>query len=304
MIFLIGTHRIGVRRPSSRSTGVLVLVCAGFVRGLCVNPCAATGLLRVRGHTGPMKLSTYTSGSGPRHVGLVHGLGANADTWTPFVDRMLASGDYTVTTLDLRGHGTSGRAHASTANADDFYRLDELANDVAENLPPGLDSVVGHSLGGAVLARAVDRLAPAHAIYLDPGFFLALPTTGLSGRLFWLAPLVSLGVASVKQSREGAKVKAEYPAAVRESLTRAEAQFDKRMALGVFEEVAFHPVPAVTPSIPSTIVLSDDSPAVLREREVASYESTGWDVRRLPGIHHDMQIEDPDRVFELIRDVL
>jgi len=251
-----------------------------------------------------MKLSTYTFGSGPRHVGLVHGLGGNADTWTPFVDRMLASGDYTVTTLDLRGHGTSGRAHARTANAADFYRVDELANDVAETLPRNLDSVVGHSLGGAVLARAVDRLAPKHAIYLDPGFFLALPTTGIAGRLFWLAPLLSLGVASVKQSRAGAKVSARYPAEVRESLSRAQAQFDKRMALGVFRDVAFHPVPALAPSIPSTIVLSDDSPAVIRENEVASYTSTGWDVRRLPGIHHDMQIEDPERVFELIRDVL
>jgi pimeloyl-ACP methyl ester carboxylesterase len=253
-----------------------------------------------------MKLSAYTFGSGPRHVGLVHGLGGNADTWTPLIDRMLASGQYTVTAVDLRGHGTSARAGSTGAAADraEYYSVDELANDVVENLPQNLDSVVGHSLGGAVLARAVDRLAPKRAIYLDPGFFLALPTTGLRGRLFWLAPLVSLGIASVKQAQDGAKVKAKYPAEVRESLDHAERQFDKRMALGVFRDVAFHPVPAVAPSIPSTIVLSDDSPAILREREILSYQSTGWDIRRLPGIHHDMQLEDPHRVFAAIRDVL
>jgi pimeloyl-ACP methyl ester carboxylesterase len=243
-----------------------------------------------------MKLSTFTTGSGSRHVGLVHGLGGNADTWTPFVDRLLASGDYTVTTLDLRGHGTSPRASS--------YSLGEIADDVVENLPAGLHSVVGHSLGGAVLARAIDRLAPGHAIYLDPGFHLALPTTGVGGRLFWLAPLLSLGVAQIKQSREGAKVQALYTPEAKASVKQAQEQFDKSMALGIFREVAFNPVPAVSPVIPSTIILSDDSPAVIRTPEVTRYENSGWDVRRLPGIHHDMQIENAERVFEAIRDVL
>jgi pimeloyl-ACP methyl ester carboxylesterase len=243
-----------------------------------------------------MKLSTITTGTGSRQVGLVHGLGGNADTWTPFVDRMLASGDYTVTTLDLRGHGTSPRASS--------YSLGELADDVVENLPVGLHSVVGHSLGGAVLARAVDRLAPERAIYLDPGFHLALPTTGIAGRLFWLAPLLSLGVAQIKQSRESAKVQALYTPEARASVAQAQEQFDKGMALGIFREVAFNPVPAVSPVIPSTIILSDDSPAVIRSGEVSAYETNGWDVRRLPGIHHDMQIEDAGRVFQAIRDVL
>ena len=243
-----------------------------------------------------MKLSTSTTGSGTRHVGLVHGLGGNADTWTPFVDQMLATGEYTVTTLDLRGHGTTPRASS--------YGINELADDLVDNLPVGLHSVVGHSLGGAVLARAVDRLAPERAIYLDPGFHLALPTTGIAGRLFWLVPLLSLGVAQIKQSRETAKVQALYTAEERALVAHAQEQFDKSMALGVFREVAFNPVSAASPVIPSTIVLSDDSAAVIRTDEVVPYITNGWDVRRLPGTHHDMQIEDAARVFEAIRDVL
>jgi pimeloyl-ACP methyl ester carboxylesterase len=68
------------------------------------------------------------------------------------VDHLVSTGLYTVTTLDLRGHGLSDRANS--------YRLDEFADDVVDALPAGLDSVIGHSLGGAVLVRAVDRLQP------------------------------------------------------------------------------------------------------------------------------------------------
>jgi pimeloyl-ACP methyl ester carboxylesterase len=243
-----------------------------------------------------MQLSTYTSGSGPRRVGLVHGLAASAATWQPFADRLLATGNYTVVTVDLRGHGTSPRSAS--------YAVDALADDLVESLPSGLDSVVGHSLGGSVLARAVDRLAPGRAIYLDPGFHLALPTTGVKGKLFWAAPLLTLGVAQLPQARKQKVVKAGYPQGVRDLLDHAQAQFDRTMALGIFRDVAFHPIPAEPPAIPSTIVLSDDSPAVLPEAVVPAYQTAGWDVRRISGIHHDMQLENPDRVFAAIRDVL
>jgi pimeloyl-ACP methyl ester carboxylesterase len=243
-----------------------------------------------------MQLSTYTSGTGPRRVGLVHGLAGNGAIWQPLVDRMLATGDYTVVTVDLRGHGTSVRSAS--------YAVDGLADDLVETLPSGLDSVVGHSLGGSVLARAVDRLAPGRAIYLDPGFHLALPTTGVKGRLFWAVPLLTLSIAQLPQARKQAKVTAGYSQQTRDLVEKAQAQFDRSMALGVFRDVAFHPVPAEPPAIPSTIVLSDDSPAVLPEAIVPAFEAAGWDVRRISGIHHDMQIEDPDRVFAALRDVL
>lgn len=124
-----------------------------------------------------MRLHSRTTGSGEHHVGLIHGLGASSATWQPLIERMLATGRFTVTTLDLRGHGESDRASS--------YSLDELAGDVVDALPQGLHSVVGHSLGGAVLVRAVARLKPEHAIYLDPGFGLTLPTRGFAGRAFW-----------------------------------------------------------------------------------------------------------------------
>ena len=243
-----------------------------------------------------MRLTTRTTGSGPRHVGLVHGLGADGATWSPLADRLVATGRYTVTVLDLRGHGTSPRAAS--------YSLDELADDVVETLPSGLDGVVGHSLGGSVLVGAVGRLAPRRAVYLDPGFRLSLPTTGVGGRLFWAAPRVSLGLAQLLQARGSAKARAAYPPEVRASLDGAHAAFDRSMAVGVFRDVAFHPVPASGPEVPSTVVLSDDSAAVLPDRLAEELVASGWDVERLPGVHHDMQLEAPDRTARLVDEIL
>jgi pimeloyl-ACP methyl ester carboxylesterase len=243
-----------------------------------------------------MKLHTTTTGTGERHVGLVHGLGADGATWQPFVDRMLATGRYTVTTVDLRGHGHSDRAES--------YGLESFAADVADALPTGLHSVVGHSLGGSVLVRAVPRLQPLRAVYLDPGFHLALPTTGLAGKLFWAVPPLSLGVAGLAQARTSKAVRAGYDAATLALLDDARERFDSRMAIGVFRDVAHAPVDVAPPAVPSLVVLSDDSPAVLPDDVVRALEGVGWETRRLTGVHHDMQLEAPDRTFELIADVL
>lgn len=243
-----------------------------------------------------MQLHTATIGSGEHHVGLIHGLGADGATWKPLIDRMLSTGRYTVTTVDLRGHGHSDRASS--------YTLGELADDVVESLPQALHSVVGHSLGGAVLVRAVERLRPARAIYLDPGFGLALPTTGLAGRAFWAVPALTLGVVGLRQSRRSAAQRAAYPESIRASMARSQKLFDSKMAIGVFREIAFHPVAIAAPAVPSTIVLSDESPAVLSDAMAAGLERDGWDIRRISGIHHDMHLEDPERVFGVLADVL
>lgn len=243
-----------------------------------------------------MRLFTDTTGSGPITVGLVHGLGASAATWKPLIDRMLSDGRYTVIAIDLRGHGDSDRAAS--------YALDDFADDVAENFPVGLDAIIGHSLGGPVLVRAVERLAPSRAIYLDPGFHLALPTTGLAGRLFWLVPPVSLGLAQLRQARRSGTTGALSEPSVRSLLEHAREQFDMKMAIGVFRDVAFHPLAPTAPAVPSTIVLSDASPAVISNELVGELQALGWGVRRLPGLHHDMHLENADRTFETIRDLL
>lgn len=242
-----------------------------------------------------MRLATATHGDGPRRIALVHGLAADGALWEGLTERIVASGGVTVTTVDLRGHGESERAGT--------YTVEAFADDLAETLPTGLDLVVGHSLGGSVLAPAVARLAPGHALYLDPGFALALPTGGVRGRLFWaLAPL-TLAVAALAQKR---RARGRAPLGARECALQeaARERFDQRMTIGVFRDVAHHPVPVSPPAVPSTILLSDDSPAVLPDATVERLATLGWDVRRLPGIGHDFWLEDVDRTVAAVRDLL
>lgn len=242
-----------------------------------------------------MRLATQVQGTGPRRVALVHGLGADGTLWRGLTERLLAEGGTTVTTVDLRGHGASDRAQD--------YSVRAFADDLVETLPAGLDVVVGHSLGGSVLERAVERLAPACAVYLDPGFRLGLPTEGLTGRLFWATAPVGLAVAALAHKWRGRGRPAPSPqdARLREEAT---ARFDRGMALRVFRDVAHAPAPVAAPPVPSTLVLSDDSPAVLPEATVTRLQAFGWDVRRVAGIGHDFWLEDADRTYAAVRDVL
>lgn len=87
-------------------------------------------------------------------------------------------------------------------------------------------------------------------------------------------------------------------------MKESQRRFDAKMAIGVFREIAFHPVTIAAPAVPSTIVLSDESPAVLSDAMAAGLEREGWDMRRIPGVHHDMHLEDPESVFGILADVL
>ena len=117
-------------------------------------------------------------------------------------------------------------------------------------------------------------------------------------------PALTVGIAGLAQARKGAAVRARCPASTRALLDQAKARFDGRMALGVFREVAHRPVTVAAPVVPSTVVLSDDAPAVLPDDLADGLQRAGWQVRRLPGVHHDMQLEDPHRVGDAIVDLL
>jgi hypothetical protein len=80
-----------------------------------------------------------TEGHGPIRVALVHGVVGSALGWHDLVAAARAAdpGRHTFLLPDLRGHGDSARA--------DRYRMTDIAGDLVETLPAGLDCVVGHS---------------------------------------------------------------------------------------------------------------------------------------------------------------
>ncbi|KOV93076.1 hydrolase [Streptomyces sp. NRRL B-3648] len=76
---------------------------------------------------------------------------------------VLAGKGYRVVGVDLRGHGASGRG---------AYSPETWAGDLVETLPARPELAIGHSLGAMALAGAVEKLAPARAVYCDPAWDL------------------------------------------------------------------------------------------------------------------------------------
>ncbi|GAA3355964.1 hypothetical protein [Saccharopolyspora gregorii] len=161
----------------------------------------------------------------------------------------------------------------------------------------------GHSLGGAIVPRAIGRLAPKHALYLDPGFRLALPTSGLRARLYWAAPLVGLLLSALGRRDQWRCAEAAHTPRTRELTARAKRDFDRSMISAVYRDIAHHPFPAAAPEVPSTVVLSGEGEAVVPADLAADLARHGWDVRRLPDLTHEFWLENAPRTTEAVADL-
>ena len=102
---------------------------------------------------------------GASRVLLVHGVQSGANTWWQIADGLAAAGLH-VTAPDLRGHGRSPTARR--------YRLADMVADLA-GCGHDWDLVVGHSLGGTLVAYAAAHIPgfARHAVLLDPVFDLS-----------------------------------------------------------------------------------------------------------------------------------
>lgn len=231
-----------------------------------------------------MKLWSTTVGDGPRSAVLVHGLTGDSGTWFELAPWIAGHG-YTVTLVDLRGHGRSERS--------DDYTAPTLADDLVQTLPQGIDLALGHSLGGRALLLAVERLRPGRAIYLDP---TCIVPKGLP-----LAP--PLEPDGTPFSVE--KLARRRPGYSQEHLVRT------RHALAAFDPTHLDPpafplsplVPPEHPPVPSLVVLPDPSlvvPPDLRERLVHG----GYVLRVVPGGVHDLHICNLDGLKLAIEDWL
>ena len=235
-----------------------------------------------------MKLHTRTVGTGSRTAALVHGASMNGDAWGDFIP-YLEKYDLTLILVDQRGHGDSPRAES--------YRIEEFAQDLVDTLPKGLDLLIGQSLGGLTCAWASAELQPKRYIGVDPALHMKpfqtwlIPTVGrFQKRLpLWMMRALGLG-------------KGHPPGA----LQRVRAQWDKWDEHTLSDIAAsYHerPFPAAPPAVPSTIVLAGPSFAVTPEF-AAELSAQGWDVRVMPGVGHDLHIEDPAGLAAILADVL
>jgi pimeloyl-ACP methyl ester carboxylesterase len=138
-----------------------------------------------------------SAGTGPAVV-LVHGTALSQAIWRGFGYVRDLAVDHQVITLDLRGHGRSGKPHEASAYGMEFFVADVLA--VLDEVGVGRADYLGYSLGGRVGFSLADAhpqrvrrfVSVAGAPANTPGAFdrvffprciLALESSGMPGFL-------------------------------------------------------------------------------------------------------------------------
>ncbi|MFE0178397.1 alpha/beta fold hydrolase [Streptomyces sp. NPDC059002] len=218
-----------------------------------------------------MKLHTHEWGTGDRVALLVHGIMSDHRTWRR-VGPALADRGYRVIGVDLRGHGESGRG---------AYGAEIFADDLVETLPAGAELALGHSLGGMALALAVERLAPARAVYSDPAWALGAKRS-VDPAVFVEFQRATRGtIANFNPRWEAADVDIEVATL---------AAWDPDTALALSGENARDRTPAA-PAVPSLVQVADPSllvDAALKE----TLTTRGFEVRTVKAAGHTIHRDD------------
>lgn len=222
-----------------------------------------------------MKLNTREWGTGDRVALLVHGIMSDSRTWRR-VGPALAERGYRAVAVDLRGHGASGRGAYSPA----LY-----ADDLVETLPQGAELAIGHSLGGLTLSRAVDRLLPSRAVYIDPGWRFVQPEQGFDPAVFvqFAAQANRETVTAMNPRWDPADVEIEL-----ETL----ADWDSATATSLSGFAAEAVLPD-RPVVPSLVQLADPSFLITPE-DAQTLRDRGFEVRTVPGAGHTIHRDDFD----------
>ena len=237
-----------------------------------------------------MKLATWQVGTGSRSAALIHGASMDHDIWKELAQILVDEYDFTITTVDLRGHGDSPRS--------DDYHPDRFADDLVDTLPKGLHLLMGQSLGGRAAAQASGRLMPDRYIGLDPAL------TASAGAA-WL--LKTLGPLQPKMADWMLKPLGFPPPGAPADViprTRARwAKWDTSMMKTLVKYGKTIPIPIAPPPVPSTMLLAENS-FVVNEKLAAEFRAQGWDIRVKPGGVHDLHVQDPRGVVDMLDDVL
>ncbi|MEV0247603.1 alpha/beta hydrolase [Nocardia sp. NPDC050712] len=235
-----------------------------------------------------MKLAIEEMGSGSRTVALVHGASAAGDIWREFARVLIDNYDVRVLLVDQRGHGASARAET--------YAFEDFSGDLIDTLPEELDLLIGQSLGALSSMLAAVTLRPRRLILLDPPLEASLVMRLLLGY-----------VAPVQKRLPEWVIRKLLPAGAAPDLPRRLhgiwRSWDSRMMPQLARQRGRTPHRVEPPPVPATIVLADPSSFVSAPL-AGRLRAAGWDVRVKPGGVHDLHVQDPAGVVDLLADVL
>ncbi|HEY0247784.1 MAG TPA: alpha/beta hydrolase [Gryllotalpicola sp.] len=225
-----------------------------------------------------MRLFTREWGEGPRVAVLIHGVMSSSRNWRLLGPELAARG-YRAVAVDLPGHGQSPRAP--------HYSAELLADSVLESVPAHPELAIGHSLGGFALARAVERLRPERAVYVDPAF--SAPRLSLVARtLAWPLTWGMLRSSPARIARNNPRWDAEDVAIEAEDFRAFDPRFRGFLLRRDLADVLVGPE---HPAVPSLLMLADAS-RLVDETRAARLAEAGFAVRVVPGAGHTVNRDD------------
>lgn len=124
-------------------------------------------------------------GSGGPNVLCLHGMTSSRKSWQRTAGGLELA--YEVYAYDQRGHGDA----ASIGGPMTFERIVRDCTQVADTIPGGIDTLIGHSWGGAIAILAGLKLGVSRVVSIDPLFHVR----GLNWRDYWheqMDPIFSL----------------------------------------------------------------------------------------------------------------
>lgn len=235
-------------------------------------------------------------GSGPL-VTLVHGVGANLESWDAIAARLTPR--HTVARADLRGHGRSGRITACSMM--DF--VDDVAG-LLDVLGAPATVFAGFSLGGLIGQHVATRL-PHRVSRLALISSVADRTPQERARVAERADLVrDEGIASVVQSAEDRwftpAFKAAHPELIAARLAEliANDQASYAAAYRVFG-LADEGLRAEAISCPALIMTGEhDQGSNVRMQAYLHARIEGSQLEILPGLRHSVLLEAPNLIAD------
>lgn len=223
----------------------------------------------------------------------VHGSFCGAWIWDEHTLPWFAARGWRATALSLRGHGGSeGADNLAWTSLEDYVEDVVTVFDRFET-PPIL---IGHSMGGMVVQRALlRRRAPAAVLLASaPPHGLLESALGLFWRMpgafwqFWMMSAGGVAAADLTQLQRAMFSGTILPADAERLLPR----FQDESQRVLFDMMAWNPAPQTPdPSIPILVLGAADDPVFPPEQVRAAAQALGTEAEIVPDMAHAMMLD-------------